>query len=271
MRNLIRTIAIGLCSLPITPVSVLGQEGVAPLPPSAKSHLTSYSNCARKHLEDQARKDPSVVFERIEGSLRPACGSHIDSMRDALLRSGVGRGEVNAIIRSAYAALQPSLRSYLEAATASERDRRQAGESSRSSPKEEAASQDQIKAVERERTKFLSEASTSYDACLASETKSLTPVSNEPAETLTKVIEIKCAELEKRLVGLGFAFYGASKAEFHSMVEGPLEERKKRLVADIVTLRADLAREAAKPPKGAPEASAGSNPGAGNTPANKQP
>jgi hypothetical protein len=118
--------------------------------------------------------------------------------------------------------------------------------------------------MEIERSKFLKEASSAFDNCLATELKSLVPTSNEPAETLAKVIEIKCGDLEKRVAGLGVAFYGASKDGFQTIVKEPLDERKKRLVADIVTLRADLAKEAAKQPKEASEAGASAKPANGN-------
>lgn len=272
MSKLIGAVAIAGCSLSLMlPVPVRAQEERESMPPAARRHFASYSDCARKHLEDEARRNPSASFERIEGSLRPACGSHIALVRDALFRIGLGPGEANAVIRSAYASLQPSLRQYFEQIRSSEKDRRQAAETPPSPAESGTADQEQIKAVERERSKFLSEASSVYDACLGAETKNLAPHSNETAETLMKVIEIKCAEPEKRVVGLGFAFYGASKASFHSLVEAPLEERKKRLVADIVTLRADLAKESAKTPKDAPAAGASPDPVSGTPAPTKQP
>ncbi|MDJ0448545.1 hypothetical protein [Methylocystis sp. JR02] len=234
-----------------------------------KPHFAAYADCAKQYLRQAAKKDPAALFERIESSLRPACGNHIDLARDALFRGDFGRSEANAIIRSAYASMQPGLRSLFDQAAASERQRHQVEkEQATQAPRgEEAASvaQDRIKAVELERTKLLTEAASAFDSCLVSESKSLVPLSNEPAETLVKVIEIKCGELEKRVASLGVAFYGASKDDYQKIVKEPLDERKKRLVADIVTLRADLAKEeAAKQQKDVPEADGGSKPTNGN-------
>jgi hypothetical protein len=233
-----------------------------------KSHLAAYADCAKQFLGNAAKRDPTTTFDRIESSLRPACGRHIELARDALLRDDFSRSESNAVIRSAYASMKPEFRFLFDQSASSERQRRQAEKAQAVQPPREgetgSAPQDQIKAVELERTRFLKEASSAFDNCLASELKSLVPSSNEPAETLAKVIEIKCADSEKRVASLGVAFYGASKDGFQTIVKEPLDERKKRLVADIVTFRADLAKEAAKQPKEVPAADAGSKPANGN-------
>lgn len=268
MSKIVRVLSRLVCCFSVTASSSVFAQGPDQFIASqVKPHLAAYADCAKQYLRQAAKKDPAASFDHIESSLRPACGNHIDLARDALFRSDFGRSEANAIIRSAYASMQPGFRSLFDQAASSERQRHQVEkEQATQTPREEAASvsQDQIKAVELERTKLLKEASSAFDSCLASELKSLVPSSNEPAETLTKVIEIKCGEPEKRVASLGFAFYGATKDDFQKIVKEPLEERKKRLVADIVTLRAELAKEAAKQPKDVPDASAGAKPTNGN-------
>lgn len=247
--------------------SVLAQGADAFIATRVKPHLAAYADCAKRHLEQEAKKEPMATFERVESSLRPACGREIDLAREALFRGNFSRGEANAVLRSAYASLQPELRSLFDRAAATERKRLQPEKDQALRPLhgEEAGSapQDQTKAVEAERSRLLQDASSAYDACLASELKSLVPSSNESAETLTKVIEIKCADAEKKLGNLGFAFYGASRDDFQRIVKEPLEERKKRLVAEIVTLRAELSKETAKSAK-APEAAGEPKPTTGN-------
>jgi hypothetical protein len=264
---------VAVCSFCVSASApVFGQSANTVIPPAAKQHLDAYAECAKSHLEREAKKDPAATFDRIEGSLRSACGLKIDLAREALYRSDFSRGETKAVIRNAYTSMQPEFRALFNQTASSEKKNHEPERPAPAQPPggEGAASQDQIKAVERERNKFLSQASGDYDACLNAETRNIVPTSNEPAETLTRVIEIKCVELEKKLASLGFAFYGASKDELQTIVKAPLEERKKRLIADIVTLRTDLAKDARQPPKGPPEPGAGS-PSASGDQAPKQP
>lgn len=269
MSKSVRVLSKIACCFCVTASSAVFAQGPDQFIASqVKPHLAAYADCAKQYLKQAAKKDPAASFERIESSLRPACGNHIDLARDALFRGDFGRSEANAIIRSAYASMQSGFRSVFDQAAASERQRHQVEKEQAVQPPrgDETASvaQEQIKAMEFERAKLLKEASSAFDDCLASELKSLAPSSNEPAETLVKVIEIKCGEQEKRVASLGVAFYGASKDDFQKRVKEPLDERKKRIVADIVTLRAELAKEAAKQPKDAPDASAGAKPANGN-------
>lgn len=269
MSKIVGVISSIVCCVSLTaPSSVFARGPDQFIASQVKPHLAAYADCAKQYLGQAAKKDPTATFERIEHSLRPACGDHIDLARDALFRGDFNRSEANAIIRSAYASMQPGLRSSFDQAASSERQRRQVEKDQAVQPprdKETASvAPEQIKAMELERTKLSKEAFDAFDNCLVSELKSLVPSSNEPAETLVKVIEIKCGDLEKRVASFGVAFYGASKDDFQKRVKEPLDERKKRLVADIVMLRADLAKEAAKQPKEAPEATAGSKPASGN-------
>jgi hypothetical protein len=269
MAKIVRLIPLRVCCFSLLVPSCASAQGADQFIAShVKPHLAAYAECAKRFLGQAAKKEPTTTFERIESSLRPACGFQIDLARDALFRANYSRSEANSVIRAAYSSMQPELRSSFDQAASSEKMRRQSEKKPTAQPLagEETGSlpQDQRKEVEFERTKFLKEASGAFDNCLAAELKNLVPSSNEPAETLTKVIEIKCDALEKRVVGLGIAFYGASKDDFQRLVKEPLEERKKRLVADIVTLRADLAKETSKQPKDASEAAGNSKPSGSN-------
>ncbi len=253
MSVIFRFLYRSVCCFSVMASSSVFAQGDPLIAARVKPHLAAYADCAKRHLEQEAKKEPTTTFERVESSLRPACGREIDLAREALFRGNFSRGEANSMLRSAYASLQPELRSLFDQAAASERKRLQSEKDHALRPThgEEGGSapQDQIKAVEAERSRLLQEASSVFDACLASELKSLVPSSNEPAETLTKVIEIKCGDAEKKLASLGFAFYGASRDDLQRIVKEPLEERKRRVVAEIVTLRAELSKEAAKPAK----------------------
>ncbi|WP_424360724.1 hypothetical protein [Methylocystis parvus] len=268
MGKIVRLISLSFCCFLAASSFASAQGADQFIASHVKPHLAAYAECAKQFLGQAAKKEPANTFERIESSLRPACGFQIDQARDALFRGNFSRSEANAVIRAAYSSIQPELRSSFEQAAYAEKIRREnekrrpaqppAGEETGSLP------QDHTKEVEFERTKFLKEASSAFDNCLAAEMKSLVPSSSESAETLTKVIEIKCSDLEKRLTGLGVAFYGASRDDFQRIVKEPIDERKRRLVADIVTLRADLAKEAAKQPNNSSDATGSSKPSGSN-------
>jgi hypothetical protein len=52
-----------------------------------------------------------------------------------------------------------------------------------------------------------------------------------------------------RYIEIGMAIYGPSRDEIEKIVSEAIEKRKKGLVADIVTFRADLAKALTPKPK----------------------
>ena len=72
--------------------------------------------------------------------------------------------------------------------------------------------------------------------------KRIVPYSNENAETIAQVIITECKPQEEHFVELGMAIYGSSKSEMEKIVQDAIGERKKNIVADIVTFRAEAAR-----------------------------
>ncbi len=201
-----------------------------------KPHLTAYFGCADQHLALLARSNPTRSFDAVEGSLRPACGLHIDRIRNALYRAGLNRGQANQFIRSSYLSIQGQLRANYDQNASAEERRRQ-------TDKEDAERRRQEHEAEAERERLLKEAASDHDKCLLSQMKELVPFSNESAETLAQVIVTKCSEAEKKYVSLGVAFYGGSKSDMQKLVRDAVEERKKHIVAEIVTFRANMSKE----------------------------
>ncbi len=239
------------CLCVFTPAALSAQPGedARYFDAHVRPHLSAYAACAKQHLRQLAQKEPGDSFDRVESSLRPACGSHVDKAREALFRGGFDRIEANRVIKDAYGSLQPELRSLYEQAAASERQKREAQKGQAAAPRDtavEKGQQELVREMEAERAKLLDEAAAAHGACLGAQTRDLALVSNESAETLAQVVAIKCAEAEKRYASLGLAFYGASRDEMQKRVKEPLDERKKRVVADIVTLRAERAKETEK-------------------------
>jgi hypothetical protein len=104
--------------------------------------------------------------------------------------------------------------------------------------------------VQREREKLLAAAAEEHSKCLTEQMKELVPYSEEVAETLSQVIVTKCADFEQKFISLGVAIYGSSKEDLEKLVNHAVEQRKRHIVADIVTFRAELAKlKAAQPNK----------------------
>ncbi len=247
------TLAAGWLSVAL-PASVEAQEDASIFFDNyVKPHLTAYGSCAKQHIAQIAQKEPASSFDRIEISLRPACGIHIDRARAALAQAGLDKNQINGIIRAAYNGIQPELRSLYDQTASYERQRRQAEreEAARAQRAQEAelARQQQAKEADQERDKLLKEAANEHNACLLNQMKEIVPFSNESAETLAQVIITKCAESEKKYVSLGVAFYGGSKSEMQKIVKDAVDERKKHIVADIVTFRASVTKELMTQPK----------------------
>ena len=74
----------------------------------------------------------------------------------------------------------------------------------------------------------------------------IVPYSNEKAETLGEVIVTRCSSIEKKVVSLGVALYGGSKVEMQKEVSEALREREKKLIAEIVSFRAEVTKKIAE-------------------------
>ena len=157
-------------------------------------HFVAYGSCAKQHLEMTARRDALSAFDRIEGSLRPACGAHIDQARRILAGAGLDRTAANSIIRTAYDAMQPELRSTYEQAAAQERQRRQSEREEIAAQQRardaELAQQEQAKEAARERDNLLKEAASNHEKCISERMKEVVPFSNESAETFGTYIRV---------------------------------------------------------------------------------
>ena len=96
--------------------------------------------------------------------------------------------------------------------------------------------------AEEEKDRLLSEAVAEHKLCLTTQMKDLVPYSTESAEVLAQVILTNCVEAEKKVVSYGIALFGNTRAESEKIVSEILAEQKKKMVADIVTFRAEIAK-----------------------------
>ena len=113
--------------------------------------------------------------------------------------------------------------------------------------------------AEAARNKVLADAGREYNECIQTQLKEIVPFSNEGAETLAQAITTKCADREQHFVDLGMAIYGMSRAEVQKTIADTLETRKRNIVADIVTFRAELTKALVSRPKSeeAPKSNSG--------------
>lgn len=103
--------------------------------------------------------------------------------------------------------------------------------------------------AEAERNKLITEAAAEHSKCLHTQMRQIVPYSNESAETLAQVVITKCEEAEKKFVSLGMALFNAPRAEVEKIVGQGLEKQKKKMVADIVSFRAELNKALLSQPK----------------------
>ena len=101
---------------------------------------------------------------------------------------------------------------------------------------------------------MLNAAAADYQKCLAFQMREIVPYSNEGAETLAQVIVTKCQDVEQKFTSLALAIYGTSRADMERAVSESVEKQKRSIVADIVTLRAELAKALLNAPKEKKEA-----------------
>lgn len=103
--------------------------------------------------------------------------------------------------------------------------------------------------TQRERAKLLDEAATEHGRCMTQQMRTLVPYSSEGAEVLAQVVITNCAAAEEKFVSLGVALLNLPRADIQRIVSDHLATRKKSMVAEIVTFRAELARAIANQPK----------------------
>jgi hypothetical protein len=96
--------------------------------------------------------------------------------------------------------------------------------------------------AEAARSKLIDDAGKEYDECIRNQMKEIVPFSNEGAETIAQVITTKCADKEEHFVEVGMAIYGVSRKELENTLHDALETRRKNIVADVVTFRAELSK-----------------------------
>lgn len=99
------------------------------------------------------------------------------------------------------------------------------------------------------RSKLIADAGKEYDECIQDQMKEIIPYSNEGAETIAQVIITKCADKEAHFVDVGMAIFGVSRRDLESTIHDALETRKKNIVADVVTFRANLTKALLSSPK----------------------
>jgi hypothetical protein len=121
-------------------------------------------------------------------------------------------------------------------------------------PKQAAtATQTPITEGARERDKLLTEAAAEHAKCRQSQMRNIVPYSNENAETLAQVVLTNCKDAEDKFVSLGVALLNIQRSEVQTLISTALGQQKSRMVADIVTFRAELAKALAEQSKDAPK------------------
>jgi hypothetical protein len=104
--------------------------------------------------------------------------------------------------------------------------------------------------LDRRRDKLLTQAADEHAACLKKTMRDIVPYSSERAEVLAQVVLTKCAAEEDRFISVGVALLNVPRAQVEREVRQALARQKDAIVAEIVTFRAELAKQLLE--KGAP-------------------
>jgi hypothetical protein len=119
------------------------------------------------------------------------------------------------------------------------------GVSSNSLPRQAPQAQSNTAArndSEIEKDRLLTEAAAEHKKCTQTQMRQIVPYSGESAETLAQVILTNCSEAEEKFIRLGVALFNNTRADVERSVRTALSDQKKRMVAEIVTFRAEVAK-----------------------------
>lgn len=223
MRFGIFLVALAIASGASAQQSPLAQRLSAEIKPYGQAYVA----CAVQHIQRRAASNPASVFEQHEGSIRPACGGHIDQIVSAFLRYGQTREEAMVWVNSAYLKLQPRLKQAFEATRVSV-----------SAP----PSADPARQVER--AKLNKGAMDDIAACLKAAFIDVVPFSEERADTLATALVARCEPRYQRWKSLLTALdYAPARADEEYRTRRDADHRE--LLAQIVTFRSEMRKRGA--------------------------
>jgi hypothetical protein len=215
-----------LYAFAITPGS--SQTAVAPsvLKTEVYPLLYIYESCATRHLKGISAHFPGARFEEHEASIRPACGAHIEAARTRMLALGYSPDEVTAEIRIYYNVLRPKLIASL-------------AESEPYRPAPRAVSIDD-EAAQRVHNEAMARLYADYRSCVNTALRRVVLDSNESAATIVEAVMANCMDYERKLIEAIEVFQRVPREQAQRSVDGELENVKRRLLGQVVIIRADL-------------------------------
>jgi hypothetical protein len=195
-----------------------------------------------RHVRSVASSNPDSTFDAHEISIRPACGVYIDRMRTHLLAMGYDVAGAQAQIKVHYDALRPKLVSVFQTAvdTTERQPSRQFG--------------DEQVYLERARVALVKELDESHQNCIDKSIRNIVPYSDERAEILVEAVTADCMDFEKKRVQLLQVLFDAPRDQASRAVDTVLETEKRRVLANIVKVRAMLKKQEIERSGAAPEA-----------------
>ncbi len=188
--------------------------------------LYNYESCATRHLKGISVQFPGARFEEHEASIRPACGAHIEAARNRMLALGYSPDEVTTEIRIYYNVLRPKLMASLTES-----------ESYRPAPR--PASVDEA-AAERVHNEAMVRLYADYRSCVNTALRRVVLDSDETAATIVDAVMANCMDYERKLIEAIEVFQKVPRELAQRSVDGELESVKRRLLGQVVIMRADL-------------------------------
>jgi hypothetical protein len=196
--------------------------------------LWSYEACAVRQVRSVAATEPGLPFEHLEISIQPACGAHIDRVRARLLGMGYDVGSAQEEIRVYYDTLRPKLMvAYEEARRVSVRP-----------APEPLDGEEEFR--ERVRRALMKDLDQTHRDCIRRAIATIVPYSTERAEILVEAVTGRCMDFEQKRVELLQVLFDAPREQAVRVVERVLETERRRVLADVVTVRAMVNKRAAE-------------------------
>jgi hypothetical protein len=143
--------------------------------------------------------------------------------------------------------LLPALRDCV--AQASEKLSQSAPDNAPTKPPDAPSTPSRNAEADKARDALISDLTKQYNGCIDKQMREIVPYSNEGAEVLSQAIVTNCNDIAQKFIETTMALYNMGRADVEKIVDPTLDERKKKILAEIVSFRAAVNKAISSQPK----------------------
>jgi hypothetical protein len=103
--------------------------------------------------------------------------------------------------------------------------------------------------AERARDALIADLTKQYNVCIDKQMREIVPYSNEGAEVLSQAIVTNCNDIAQKFIETTMALYNMGREDVDKIIAPTLEERKRQILAEIVSFRAAVNKAISSQPK----------------------